>query len=297
MFTCCHPSLSVESQVALTLRTLGGLTTEQIARAFLVPPATIGQRIVRGKRKISSAGIPFSAPGPDALDERLPAVLLVVYLIFNAGFYGSARDDRSLCDEAIRLARLLDQVMPTEAEVGGLLALLLLHDARRSGRFAATGELIPLEEQDRAGWDRNQIAEASALLDRALRSAGRGPYLVQAMIARCHAQAARASDTDWGQILALYGLLHDLTPSAIVALNRAAARGMVSGPQAALDEIDHAAWRPALESYLYLHATRAELLRRAGRPAEARAAYRRALQLDPGEAERRFLERRLRECG
>jgi RNA polymerase sigma-70 factor, ECF subfamily len=282
IFTCCHPALSVEAQVALTLRTLGGLTTDEIARAFLVPEPTMAQRLVRAKRKIKSAGIPFRVPDDHLLPDRLVAVLAVVYLIFNEGYGG--RGD--LAAEAIRLGRSLAELMPDEPEVFGLLALMLLLDARREARFR-DGELVLLADQDSSLLDTEEIAEGRAALDRALALLGRGPYVVQAAIASLHADEPR----DWPQIAALYGELSRLTDSPVVELNRAVAVAEAEGPEAALEIVD----RLPLEDYRYLHATRGELLRRLGRTEEARDAYRRALTLVHDDAERRVLERRLAE--
>jgi RNA polymerase sigma-70 factor (ECF subfamily) len=283
IFTCCHPALALDAQVALTLRTLGGLTTDEIARAFLVPEATMAQRLVRAKRKIKTAGIPFRVPPDHLLPDRLAAVLAVVYLIFNEGFGGRGE----LAAEAIRLGRSLATLMPDEPEVHGLLALMLLHDARRAARFA-DGELVLLADQDRSLWDAAQIAEGRAALERALALGGRGSYLLQAAIAAEHAAEPR----DWARIAALYAELVLLTGSPVVELNRAVAVAEASGPQAGLEIVD----RLELDDYRYLHATRADLLRRLGRTVEARASYARALELAPSEAERRFLERRLAEC-
>jgi RNA polymerase sigma-70 factor (ECF subfamily) len=282
LFTCCHPALALEAQVALTLRTLGGLRTEEIARAFLVPEATMAKRLVRAKRKIEAAGIPFRVPPAHLLPDRVAAVLAVVYLIFNEGYGG--RGD--LAAEAIRLGRALAELMPDEPEAHGLLALMLLNDARREARFA-DGAVVLLADQDRSKWDAEQMAAGRAALERALALGGRGPYVVQAALAALHAE----EDPDWPQIAALYGELAGLTGSPVVELNRAVAiaeAGDVEGALALVDRLD-------LDRYHYTHAARAELLRRLGRVDEASAAYARALELVHSEAERRFLERRLAE--
>jgi RNA polymerase sigma-70 factor (ECF subfamily) len=284
VFTCCHPALATDAQVALTLRTLGGLTTGEIARAFLVGEPTMAQRLVRAKRKIKAAGIPFRVPPDHLLPDRLAAVLAVVYLIFNEGYGGRGE----LAAEALRLGRALAELMPDEPEVHGLLAMMLLHDARREARFR-DGDLVLLADQDRSLWDRAQIAAGRAALDRALALHGRGPYVVQAAIASLHAEEPR----DWPQIAALYGELARLTDSPVVELSRAVAVAEEEGPAAGLEIVD----RLALEDYRYLHSTRGELLRRLGRTAEARAAYGRALALVHDEAERRLLERRMAELG
>jgi RNA polymerase sigma-70 factor, ECF subfamily len=282
IFTCCHPSLSTDAQVALTLRALGGLRTEEIARAFLVPEATMAQRLVRAKRKIKDAGIPFRIPPPHLLPDRLVAVLAVVYLIFNEGYDGRGE----LSAEAIRLGVSLAELMPDEPEAFGLLALMLLHDSRRAARVSAEGELVLLAEQDRSLWDRAQIAAGRAALQRALALRGDGGhYVLQATIAALHAEER----SDWPRIAALYGELAVLTGSPVVELNRAVAIAEADGPQAGLDLAD----RLELEQYHYLHATRADLLRRLQRPAEARVAYERALELVRSDPERRFLEDRL----
>ena len=282
VFTCCHPALATDAQVALTLRTLGGLTTPEIARAFLVGEPTMAQRLVRAKRKIKAAGIPFRVPPDHLLPDRLAAVLAVVYLIFNEGYGGRGE----LAAEALRLGRALAELMPDEPEVHGLLALMLLHDARREARFQGE-DLVLLADQDRSLWNTAQIADGQAVLDRALALRGRGPYVVQAAIASLHADEPR----DWPQIAALYGELGRLTDSPVVELSRAVAVAEVDGPEAGLEIVD----RLALEDYRYLHSTRGELLRRLGRTDEARDAHRRALALCHDDAERRLLERRLAE--
>jgi RNA polymerase sigma-70 factor, ECF subfamily len=282
VFTCCHPALQLDAQVALTLRTLGGLETEEIARAFLVPEATMAKRLTRAKRKIKAAGIPFRVPPAHLLPDRLAAVLAVVYLIFNEGYSG--RGD--LASEAIRLGRALAELMPDEPEVHGVLALMLLNDARRDARFA-DGTIVLLRDQDRSLWDLDQIAEGRTVLERALALGGRGPYVVQAAIASLHVDEPQ----DWPQLAALYGELARLTGSAVVELNRAAALAEAGDVEAALalaDSLD-------LDRYHYLHSTRAELLRRLDRVDEARSAYARALELVHSDAERRFLERCLAE--
>jgi RNA polymerase sigma-70 factor, ECF subfamily len=284
VFTCCHPALATAAQVALTLRTLGGLTTTEIARAFLVPEATMAQRLVRAKRKIREAGIPFRVPPDHLLPDRLAAVLAVVYLIFNQGYAGRSE----LAAEAIRLGGALAALMPDEPDVHGLLAMMLLLDARRDSRFGPDGELVLLADQDPAQWDRAQIEAGRAALDRALALHGRGPYVIQAAIASLHAEP---EPRDWPQIAALYGELERITDSPVVALNRAVAIAQGGDVEAALALIDAL----DLGDYRYLHSSRADLLRRLRRPAEARAAYERALALADDDAERRFLARRLAE--
>jgi RNA polymerase sigma-70 factor (ECF subfamily) len=284
IFTCCHPSLSVEAQVALTLRTLGGLSTEDIARSFLIAEATMAQRLVRAKRKIRDAAIPFRIPPAHLLPDRLVAVLAVVYLIFNAGYDGRGE----LAEEAIRLGVALAELMPDEPEAFGLLALMLLHDSRRAARLRG-GEIVLLADQDRRLWNRAQIDAGNAALDRAVSLHGRGPYVLQAAIAAQHTRP----ETDWSAIAALYSELLAVAPSPVIELNRAVAIAEAEGLEQGLAAIEGL----ALENYLYLHAARADLLRRLGRPREAGGAYERALALVDSEPERRFLERRLAEVG
>ncbi len=284
IFTCCHPALSVEAQIALTLRLLGGLATPEIARAFLTTESTMAQRLVRAKQKIRAAGIPFRVPPDEELPQRLTAVLATVYLIFNEG-YSAGRFE--LCAEAIRLGRMLSALMPDEPEVLGLLALMLLHDSRRHARLDE-GRLVLLDDQDRWLWDEDEIAEGSELVEAALRRRRPGPYQLQAAIAACHT----GEESDWAQIVALYGELLRLQPSPVVELNQGVAVAMADGPEAGLAAIDQIA---GLDEYRHFHSARAGLLRRLGREDEARAAYRRALELAPTEAERDFLERRITE--
>ncbi len=296
IFTCCHPALSSDAQVALTLREVCGLTTEEIARAFLAAPSTVAQRIVRAKGKIRDAGIPYRVPERNELQDRLDAVLRVVYLVFNEGYSASSGESlmrADLSQEAIRLGRLLVELLP-EPEAIGLLALMLLHESRRAARATDDGELVLLDAQDRSLWDRAGIAEGSTLVERALRSRRFGPFTLQAAIAAVHAEAPTAGDTDWAQIVALYDVLLRLEPSAIVELNRAAAVAMRDGPDAGLALIDRLLAGGELDDYHLAHSARAELCRRLGRPDEARAAYARALELARQGPERRFLEKRLR---
>ena len=300
LFTCCHPALAQPAQVGLALRTLCGLSTREIARAFVEAETAAGQRLVRAQRKIRDARIPYEVPRPDVFPERLEAVEAVVYLVFNEGYastdqHGLMRPD--LCAEAIRLGRLLVELLPGEPEARGLLALMLLHDARREGRLGVDGALVPLEEQDRARWDAAAIAEGSALLDEAVAQRRRGPYQIQAAIAALHARAARAEETDWPQIAGLYGALLQFVPTPVVELNAAVAVAMAEGPQRGLVWMDRLATHEELQGYHLLPAARADLLRRAGRLAESRAAYLAALALVRNPAERSYLERRLRELG
>jgi RNA polymerase sigma-70 factor (ECF subfamily) len=300
IFTCCHPALAVEAQVALTLRTLGGLSTDEIARAFLVPTSTMAQRLVRAKGKIRAAGIPYEVPPDDALPERLEAVMAVAYLVFNEGYAATSGPRlvrHELCDQAIRLGRMLVELLPGRAEPQGLLALMLLHDARRATRLDEAGDIVLLDDQDRARWDHAQIREGAALVEAALRAGGPtpGPYALQAAIAAVHAQAPTAAATDWREIAALYGVLARVHPTPVVELNRAVAVAMAGAVEDGLALVDALERRGALAGYHLLPATRAGLLRRLGRREEAAAAYRRALALVSNEAERRHLEKRLRE--
>jgi RNA polymerase sigma-70 factor (ECF subfamily) len=298
IFTCCHPALAIEAQVALTLRTLCGLETEQIARAFLVPLPTMAQRLVRAKQKIRDARIPYRVPPANELAERLDAVLLVLYLVFNEGYSASDGDhliNGELCREAIRMARLLCGLIPKRPELRALLALLLLQDSRREARVSADGEIVLLEEQDRSLWDASQIGEGLALVESALRAGARGPYALQAAIAALHGQAARPEDTDWRQIAALYSLLLETSPSPVVELNRAAAIAMADGPAEGLRLLSMLENRPELRDYYLLPSAKADLLRRLGRWAEAREAYRASLMLVRNAPERKFLLRRASE--
>jgi RNA polymerase sigma-70 factor (ECF subfamily) len=297
IFTCCHPALSPEAQVAMTLREVCGLMTEEIARAFLTKPATVAQRIVRAKAKIREARIPYEVPSEKELPDRLDAVLRVVYLVFNEGYSASSGDSltrHDLSGEAIRLGRLLIELLP-EPEAMGLLALMLLHDSRHAARTSPTGDLILLENQDRALWNRNQITEGVSLVERALSSGPVGPYILQAAIASMHAQAPSSATTDWPQIVSLYDLLMRAEPSPVVELNRAVAVAMHDSPLAGLTLVDAILVRGDLGNYHLVHAARADLCRRLGRTAEARGSYERALSLTQQEPERRFLEKRLAE--
>jgi RNA polymerase sigma-70 factor (ECF subfamily) len=297
IFTCCHPALAMEARIALTLRTLGGLTTPEIARAFLLPEPTLAQRLVRAKKKIRDAGIPYRVPPDHLLPERLDAVLRVLYLVFNEGYSASSGDGlirRDLCAEAIRLGRVLTELMPDEPEAIGLLALMLLQDSRRASRVDATGALVLLEDQDRSRWDGIEIDEGRSQIERALRMRRPGPYQLQAAIAAVHADAIDSGRTDWPQVVELYDELLRLEPSPIVELNRAVAVSMAFGPERALPILEELTARDALPGYHFLPAARADVLRRLGRAVEAAAAYREAVGLAPTATERSFLEGRLR---
>ncbi len=300
IFLCCHPALEVSVQVALTLRSVCGLATAAVAAAFLIPEPTLAQRLVRAKRKIREAGIPFRIPGEESRSSRLAAVLMVVYLVFTEGHRSTASPDlvrAELCEEAIRLARALSELLPAEPEVTGLLALLLLTDARRPGRVDAAGELVLLEDQDRRLWDRAKISEGSRLLEGALRAGKPGPYQIQAAIAACHSTAPTAEATDWAEIAALYGELARYEPTPVVEANRAVAVAMLQGPAAGLEILDALADDERLARWSPVHMARADLLLRLDRASEALGAYRSALALEPPELERAFIAKRLREIG
>jgi RNA polymerase sigma-70 factor (ECF subfamily) len=298
IFTCCHPALALEGRVALTLRTLTGLTTAEIANAFLVPEPTMAKRLVRAKHKIQRAAIPYRVPPADLLPERLGGVLAVLYLMFNEGYAASTGDDLikvDLCEEAIRLARVLSRLMPDEYESAGLLALMLFQHSRRRARTDAAGEVVTLEEQDRSQWKRAEIGEANAILSAAVRRSAVGPYQLQALIAACHANAPDAEATDWARIAALYERLLEITPNPVVKLNHAVAIAMAQSPEDGLALLARLAASAELRNYYLLHATRADLLRRLGRNAEAAEEYRGSLNLARTETERRYLTKRLQE--
>ncbi len=300
IFTCCHPALNLEAQIALTLKTLGGLSTPEIARAFLLPETTLAQRLVRAKRKIKDAAIPYRVPPDDVLPDRLTAVLAVIYLVFNEGYSATTGDDLlrlDLCAEAIRLGRVLAELMPDDPETLGLLALMVLHDSRREARMSSDGEPVLLEDQDRGLWDRAKIEEGVGNVERALRMHRTGPYQIQAAVAALHSQAESPDRTDWKQIAGLYGTLMDLQPTPVVELNRAVAVAMAHGPERGLEIIDRPQVAEPLSEYRWFHSARADLLRRLGRWPEASEEYKMALEYSSNASERKFLERRLAQMG